>query len=286
VIAALLPDGEQGVEVVAALVGQRVQIAHRLFVEDVEVAHGAQHAAGAAQSAVYRPYRGGVEVGFEHAQGGAHAACGDPHHVELFGVVALARAAFVLEHALQMKTQRLEGRLGHRVGCPDARARRALGAFVGRRGRRPGGGHRAGRRRRCRRCRRRRVGGLALALCFGRRLGGRLGRRRLGGRRHRWLRRRVRGALRGSGDQAPGKDRQAFVAEAVEPVAHGARGHADAGGGLALQGAFVQGEQQVRAAAHGVGTPGDTGQQTLLVGGEQAGGRGRGGERGQGALEL
>jgi hypothetical protein len=129
VLATLPPDGQQRVEIVAVLVGQRAQVAHRLLVEHVEVAHGAEHAARAAQSALRRSHGVGVEERSEHAQGGAHAARGDPHVVELFGVVAQARAGFVLEHPVQMKAQRLEGRLGHRVGRANARPRRSLGAL-------------------------------------------------------------------------------------------------------------------------------------------------------------
>ena len=76
---------------------------------------------------------------------------------------------------------------------------------------------------------------------------------------------------RGARDEAPGEDGQALVAEPVEPVAHGARSHVGAGGGVALQGALVQGEQHARAATHGVGAPRDAGQEALLVAGEQAG---------------
>jgi hypothetical protein len=76
------------------------------------------------------------------------------------------------------------------------------------------------------------------------------------------------------------------VAEPVEPVAHRARRHAGAGGGVALQGALVQGEEHARPATRGVGASRDAGQQMLFVDGEQIGGRCLVGERRHGALEL
>ena len=122
---------EQAVEVAGALVRQAVEVDLRLLVEDVEVAHGAEHAAGAAKPLEHRPQHVRVQVVGEHAKRHAHAPRGDAHVVQLLGVLAQPRTLFVLEHLGEVELERLGGRLRHRVG------RQHVGPLL-RRGRRSG----------------------------------------------------------------------------------------------------------------------------------------------------
>ena len=118
-LALVVPRVEQAVEVAGALVGQAVEVHLRLLVEDVEVADGAQHTAGAAEPLEHRPQHVRVEVVGEHAQRHAHAARGDAHVVQLLRVLPQPRALLVLEHLGEVEAERLDGRLGHRVRRSD-----------------------------------------------------------------------------------------------------------------------------------------------------------------------
>ena len=111
---------EQAVEVAGTFRRQRVQVVLRLLLEHVQVAHGAEHPPGAPQALERRAQLGAVEVVVEHTQRHAHAARGLPHHVQLLGVLAEARALLVLEHALQVEGEGLDGRLHHGVRGQDA----------------------------------------------------------------------------------------------------------------------------------------------------------------------
>ncbi len=115
------PDLEQGIELAAALLRQRLEVAQRLLGEHIEVAHRPQHPPGALQATLHGPHRLGIEIGTEHAQGGPHAARGDAHVVQVFGIVAGTRAGLVLAHLGEVEAQRLEGSVGHGVGGDDAR---------------------------------------------------------------------------------------------------------------------------------------------------------------------
>ncbi len=117
-----LPRVEQAVEVTGALVGQAVEVDLRLLVEHVEVADGAERAAGAAKPLEHRPQHLRVQVVGEHAQRHAHAARGDAHVVQLLRVLAQPGALLVLEHPGEVEAERLDGRLGHGVGRARCRA--------------------------------------------------------------------------------------------------------------------------------------------------------------------
>ena len=141
-----LPGLEQAVEVAGALVRQAVEVDLRLLVEHVEVADGAERAAGAAKPLEHRPQHLRIQVVGEHAQRHAHAARGDAHVVQFLGILAQPRALFVLEHLGEVEAERLGGRFGHRVRRLD------VGPLLRRGRERPPSRPCPGRRPRRRRC--------------------------------------------------------------------------------------------------------------------------------------
>ena len=122
----LLPVGQQWIEAGLLFLRQRVPVSLGLLHEDIQVAHAAQRAASASQSLEEGPEGVGIEIGAKDAEGGAHAAGGDAHVVQLFNVLPQPRARLVRQHPLKVEAQHLASGLAHGVVRQNTRGLQRL----------------------------------------------------------------------------------------------------------------------------------------------------------------